>query len=321
MRELDSIDGLVWAGVLVAGLVLTVAWIRTSASWWLRALGGRRPVLAQTVGLLIGGIALTSFTAIFSTVRELRPSLAISRAASSAEHQQVDAQVWAVPEHVWQFVMDGELLVIAHKPYFVPVLALLILFPFAAAFARRGPLDAPWAFLDPGGRLQTPPLTLRPLLPLAIGAVAGIGFLVLAALIRLYMHYGVSAESRAQDVTLLSFFVSMVALAVLVQLVAGAAGASARRPSRRARRVVRRRLLRLARHHRRADRRRLRDAALTQPWTVRVDGRGDVLMARVQQLIAQGAIASLAGGLLVVGVQAIRRRRAAEQLQPAGIAP
>ena len=41
--ELDSLDGLVWAGVLVAGLVLIVAWFRTSASWWLRALGGRRP--------------------------------------------------------------------------------------------------------------------------------------------------------------------------------------------------------------------------------------------------------------------------------------
>ena len=81
VRELDSIDGLLWAGVLVAGLVLIVAWIRTSASWWLRALGGRRPLLAQTAGLLIGGIALTAFTAIFSTVRELRPSLAVSRAA------------------------------------------------------------------------------------------------------------------------------------------------------------------------------------------------------------------------------------------------
>ena len=48
---------------------------------------------------------------------------------------------------------------------------------------------------------------------------------MLAALVRLYMHYGVSAETRALDATILSFFVSMVALAILVQLVAGAAGA------------------------------------------------------------------------------------------------
>jgi Zn-dependent protease with chaperone function len=321
LRELDSIDGLVWAGVLVAGLVLIVAWIRTSASWWLRALGGNRPVLAQTVGLLVGGIALTSFTAIFSTVRELRPSLAISRAASSAEHQQVDAQVWAVPERVWQFVMDGELLVIAHKPYFVPVLALLVLFPFAAVVARRGPLDAPWAFLDPGGRLQTPPLTVRPLLPLALGALAGLCFLVLAALIRLYMHYGVSAETRAQDVTLLSFFVSMVTLAVLVQLVAGAAGAW---------------------HGGLIGALGASSVAGCFGWLGIIGGPtagGCVTPLSLnpgpcawtieatfswhvfQQLIAQGAIAGLAGGLLVVGVQAIRHRRSAEQLQPAGIAP
>ena len=61
----------------------------------------------------------------------------------------------------------------------------------------------------------------------------------------------------------------------------GRRGRVARRSSRRARRVVRRRLLRLARHHRRADRRRLRDTALTQPWAVRLDGRSDVLVARV----------------------------------------
>jgi len=317
VRELDSFDGLVWAGVLVAGLVLIVAWIRTSASWWLRALGGRRPVLAQTAGLLIGGIALTAFTAIFSTVRELRPSLAVSRAMSSIEHQQVDAQVWAVPERVWQFVMDGELLVIAHKPYIVPVLALLILFPFAAALARRGPLDAPWAFLDPGGRLRTPPLALRPLLPLALGAVAGLCFLVLAALIRLYMHYGVSAETRAMDVTLLSFFVAMVALAILVQLVAGAAGAW---------------------HGGLIGALGASFVAGCFGWLGIIGGPtagGCVAPLSLnpgpcawtidatfswhvfQQLIAQGAIAGLAGGLVVVGIKALLHRKPAEELRPA----
>jgi Zn-dependent protease with chaperone function len=317
VRELDSFDGLVWAGVLVAGLVLIVAWFRTSASWWLRGLGGRRPLLAQTAGLLIGGVALTAFTAIFSTVRELRTSLAVSRAMSSVEHQQVDAQVWAVPERVWQFVMDGELLVIAHKPYIVPVLALLILFPFAAAFASRGALDPPWAFLDPGGRLLTPPLTVRPLLPLAIGAVAGLGFLVLAALIRLYMHYGVSPETRAMDVTLLSFFVSMVALAILVQLVAGAAGAW---------------------HGGLIGALGASFVAGCFGWLGIIGGPtagGCVTPLSLnpgpcawtidatfswhvfQQLIAQGAIAGLAGGLVVVGVKALLRRKPAEELQPA----
>ncbi len=321
LRELDSLDGLLWAAALVAGLVLLVAWIRTSASWWLRALGGHRPLLAQAAGLLVAGAAFSTFTAVYTTVRELRPSLAFSRDASSAEHQLVDAQVWAVPERAWQFVMDGELMVIAHKPYLVPVLALLILFPFAAAFARRGPLEAPWAFLDPGGRLRTPALTLRPLLPLALGALAGLAFLVLAALIRLYMHYGVSAETRAMDATLLSFFVTMVTIAILVQLVAGAAGAW---------------------HGGLVGALGASFVAGCFGWLGIVGGPtagGCVTPLSLnpgpcawtiestfswhvfQQLIAQGAIASLAGGLVVVGVRALLHRRSPAELRPAQIAP
>jgi Zn-dependent protease with chaperone function len=317
VHELDSIDGLVWAGVLVGGLVLIVAWIRTSASWWLRALGGRRPRLALTVGMLIGGAALTTFTAIFTIVRELRPTLAISRAASSVEHQQVDAQVWAVPERVWQFVMDGELLVIAHKPYLVPLFALLVLFPFAAAFARRGSLDAPWAFLDPGGRLKTPTMAIRPLLPLAIGALAGLGFLVLAALVRLYMHYGVSAETRAMDATLLSFFVSMVSLAILVQLVAGAVGAwhgglvGALGAS-----LVAGCFGWLGIIGGPAAGGCVTPLSLNPgpcAWTVESTFSWHVF----QQLIAQGAIAGLAGGLVVVGAKALLHRKRSEELHPA----
>jgi hypothetical protein len=40
-----------------------------------------------------------------------------------------------------------------------------------------------------------------------------------------------------------------------------------------------------------------------------------------QQLIAQGALAGLAGGLVVVGVKALLRRKPAKELQPAGTAP
>lgn len=319
LRDLFTGDGVLWAGPLVAGLVLLVAWVRTSASWWLRALGGRRPLLAQTVGMLVAGAALTSFTAVFSTVRELQPSLAFSRAASSLEHEQVDAQVWAVPERVWQFVMDGELLVIVHKPYFVPVLALLVLFPFAAALVGRRPLDAPWAFLDPGGRLDTPPLALRPLLPLGLGALAGLGFIALAAASRLGVHYGASAETRATDAAILSFYVSLVALALLVQLVAGAAGA------------VRGGLIGA-----------LGaafvagcfgwlgivggpavggciDALSLNPgpcaWTVPAGFSWDVF----KQIVAEGSLAGAAGGIGVVGVQELRRRRRpAEELHAAG---
>jgi Zn-dependent protease with chaperone function len=317
LRELDTVDGLIWAAVLVSGLMLLVAWIRTSASWWLRALGGRRPVVAQTAGLLVAGAAFSTFTAVFSTVRELRPSLAFSRAASSLEHQQVDAQVWAVPERVWQFVMDGELLVIAHKPYFVPVLALLAFFPYAAMLVRRRPTEAPWAFLDPGGELHTPKLGIRPFLPLLIGAAAGLAFLVLAAVIRLSVHYGASAETRATDAAVLSFFVSLVALAILVQLIAGAAGAwhgglvgalgaafvagcfgwlgIVGGPTAGGC---------------------IEQLSLNPgpcAWTVPAGFSWDVF----KQIIAQGAIAGLAGGLVAVGIRALVHRRPAKELHPA----
>ena len=204
----------------------------------------------------------------------------------------------------------------------MPVLALLAFFPYAAMLVRRSPMEAPWAFLDPGGRLRTPPLGRRPLLPLLIGATAGLGFLVLAALVRLGMHYGVSAETRALDATLLSFFVSMVALAILVQLVAGAAPRVATGAGRRARRVVRRRLLRLARHRRRPDGRwlrRLRSRSTRGPAPGQSTRRSHGTSS--SRWWPQGAIAGLAGGLVAVGVHALVHRRRSEELRPAGVAP
>ena len=156
LHELASLEGLAWAAVLVGGIVLLLAWIRTSASWWLRALGGRRPGYAQAAGLLVAAAGLSVFMGVFYAVRSTRDVLAVSRLASELEHAQVDAQVWAVPLRVWQFVMDAELLFIVTKPYFVPALALLAFFPYAAFLVRKRTQDAPWAFLDPGGVLRTP---------------------------------------------------------------------------------------------------------------------------------------------------------------------
>jgi Zn-dependent protease with chaperone function len=319
----DSLDGtgLPYTLAFVGVLLLVVAWIRASASWWVRALGGRRPTLAMAAGVLVAGIALTTLISVVYAMHSLRDALAVSRLGSAIQHAAVDASVWTVPKPVWQFVMDAELLVIVYKPYFVPVLVALILFPYAAILVRRRPTDAPWAFLDPGGELRTPPLPrLHPLQPLVIGAAAGLVLLALAAIVRLGMHNGVSAETRATDAALLSFYVSMVALAILVQLIAGAAGA------------VRGGLIGAL------------GAAFVAgcfgwlaivggpfaggcvdslslnpgpcAWTVEAGFSWNVF----KQVIAQGAIAGLAGGLLVVATQAVLRRRRAEEPQPAGVA-
>ena len=317
LRELTTFGGLAWAAVLAAGIVLLFAWIRSSASVWLRALGGRRPGAAQAAGLLVAAAALTVFMGVFYALRGSREALAFSRAASEVEHTAVDAEVWVVPLRVWQFVMDGQLLVIVHRPYFVPVLALLCVFPIGALLVRQRPMEAPWAFLDPGGRLQTPRPTLRPLRPLVVGVAAGVGFLVLAALLRLAVHYGAEAETRATDAAILSFYVTTVSLALLVQFCAGAAGA-------------------------------WRDGLVgalgatfvagcfgwlgivagptaggcVDPlslnsgpcaWTVPAAFSWDVF----KQVVAQGAVAGLAGGLIVIGAQALLRRRTAGELHPA----
>lgn len=317
----NAFDGsLFWIAALLAGLALLLAWFRTSASWWLRALGGRRPTLALTAGLLVGGFALTTFASVLYVTYDLRDALAISRAGTALQQDAVAATVWTVPEPVWQLVTDAELLVIAYKPYFVPVLAALVLFPYLSALVRTRPDAAPWAFLEQGGRLQTPPLTLRPLLPLAIGAAAGVAFLLVAAVIRLAVHYGVSAETRATTAALGSILVGTISVALLVQLVAGALGA------------LRGGLIGAL------------GAAFVAGcfgWLAIVGGpmaggcvpplslnpgpcawtvEAGYSWAIFKQLIAQGAILGLAGGFLVVATQALLRRRRAE-LQPAGAAP
>ena len=309
--------GLPFVIAFVVVLLLVVSWIRASASWWVCALGGRRSTAAMAGGVLVAGVALTSLVSIVYVLHSLRDALAVSRAESAAEHAIVDATVWTVPQPVWEFIRDGEMLLIVHKPYFVPVLVALILFPYAAALVHDRPSEAPWAFLDPGGRLLTPPLPrLRPLLPLAIGAGAGLVMLALAAVIRLAVHEGVSAETRATDAALLSFLVSMVALAILVQLLAGAAGA------------VRGGLIGALGAAFVAGcfgwlaivggpfAGGCVDALSLNPgpcaWTVTAGYSWDVF----KQVVAQGAVAGLAGGLVVVAVQALLRRRQAEELSP-----
>jgi len=321
LRNLGSAAGLAWAAGLVAGVVLLLAWIRTSASWWVRALGGRHPIAAGAIGLVVATGALASFMGIFYGLRSVPEALSFSRAGSEAQHAAVDAQVWAVPRPVWQFVMDGQLLVIVQKPVFVPVLALLALFPFAAMLIRRRPEQAFWAWLDPGGELRTPRLTLRPLLPLALGVAVGLSYLLAIVAVRFGVHAGASAETRATDAAILSFFVGTLALALVFAFAAGALGA-------------------------------LRggligaiaaafvagcfgwlgivggpmlggcvDPLSLNPgpcaWTVPAAFSWDVF----QQVVAEGAIAGLAGGLVALGVQALVRRRRAEALQPAGAAP
>lgn len=316
---LDTTAGFLWLAALVAVVVLLLAWTRTSAWWWLAALGSRRPYVALATGLLTAAAGVTVFLGVYFGAHAVRESLAFSRAASASQHAFVDGEVWAVPRPVWQFVMDPELMVIVQKPYVVPALVLLAVFPLLAALVRRRDGDAGWAFLDPGGEVRSRPHDLHPLWPVAVGALAGVSFLALAALIRLSVHYGVDAATRATDAAILSIYVFTFAVALAVQLAAGAVAAwrgglvaslgavfvagcfswLAIVGGPFAGGCV--------------------DPLSINPgpcaWTVESSFALDVF----QQVIAEGTIVGLAGGIAALGVRAAlaRRHAAEEELQPA----
>lgn len=315
-----------WALTLVAGLVLLTGWIGGSAVVWLRALGARRPLLAAWVGLLTSAAVLTVSTGAFYALRETEEVLGVSRAGTAAQHAFVSDTVWAGPRAMWQLIMDPQFLVVVQRPFVVPVLALLWVFPLAATLVRgrrRGRND--WAFLDPGGQLPAPGPALDPLRPLAIGAAAGLAFCALALLFRFSVHAWVSPETRASDAFVLSFYVWHVAIGVLTQAVAaGRAAARSRNPSRvvdgLAAAFVAGSLVTLAIVAGPAVGGCIDPLSISSgpcAWTVEAAFTWDVY----QQVIAEGAIAALAGALLVVGVRAWRaHRHPAEELQSAHLA-
>lgn len=216
-----------WALALVAGLVLFTAWLGAVASWWLRALGTRPPRLAAAAVLAGAAGVLSVFMAVFYVARDARPAIELSTRLTEAQHAAVSATAWAGPEWLWRSLMDPASLVVVHRPFLPPALVLLWALPLLAWLVARRPSRAPadWAFLDEGGELRVPALALRPLRALAIGAAGGLTFCALSLVVRFALHTGVSAETRATDAFLLSFFFWMLVLALLAQAAAGGTAA------------------------------------------------------------------------------------------------
>jgi Zn-dependent protease with chaperone function len=315
-------DDVLWAAALVAGLVLVVAWMAASAGYWLRTLGPRRPVAATLAGLGAGSVVLTAFMGVFYVTRDLRETLALSRRGTAAMHAQVADAVAAGPAWMWQLLMDGQLLVVLQRPLIVPALALLWLFPLAAALVRRREGDGGWAFIDAGGTLRTMPLRLRIVRPLVIGAAAGAVFFLLQLAARGSFHANVAPATRATDEFILSFFVWMLLLAVLAQGGAAiAATAVSRNPSPvldgMAAAFVAGALCAVGIAAGPAVGGCVESLSLNPgpcAWTVPAWYTRDVL----QQVVGQGAAVGLACALAVAGVRAlVRARGAADRLAPA----
>jgi Zn-dependent protease with chaperone function len=328
LRELLEGRGSAWALGLTIAIVLVLAWVRAGADAWLRAYAGRRPGLAALAGLLMAAGVLTIVLGVFYVSRESRELVSVVKQATGLQHEAVGQVVWAGPEWVWQLALNPQLLWIVQRIELLPVVVLAWLVPLAAAIARRAPAVAEqerWAFLDAGGRLRIPSLSPHLLRALLVGVGAGAAFLVAETLLRLGLHYGMSADLRARDELILAFFAWQIALALLAQ---GAAGAVATAVSGHRARVVDGLAAAFLAGSIAAlgilggptaggcvDPLSVNSGSCS--WTIPADFFWDTY----RQVVVQGALAALAAGLATLGVLALlRRHEPAEGLHPAGAA-
>ena len=317
-------EDLLWGVALVVGLALFTGWLAAVAAYWLRSLRNRTPQVASALSLLAAAAVLSVFMAVFYIARDTRTIIDASAASTKQQHAQVAETAWAGPVWLWQALMDPAFLVVVHRPFILPALVLVWVVPLAAAFWRgRSGEDADWAFLEPGGKLRQPSLALRLIRPLAVGLVAGLAFWALVLLLRFSLHNGVSAETRAEDAFLSSFFFRTLVLALVVQAAAGGIAAYvSRNPVRLvdalAAGFVAGAMASLGILGGPAVGGCIDPLSLNPgpcAWTVSGSFSWDVF----RQVVAQGAVGSLAGGALGIGLRALLDRRGSDELSPAGV--
>jgi hypothetical protein len=194
---------------------------------------------------------------------------------------------------------------------------VLWLFPFAAWLRRRRqPSEAAWAFLDGAGRLHIPLLGRAPFEPWRIGLIAGGACVCALVALRLGLRAGFATETREQLGFAFAFSYWQYLIALGAQAIAGMVVAA------------RVRELRLA-------------AALAAAFTAGVIATAaiavvpsvascvDPIALRSSQcawyvdagdtwftfrlVVAEGALLAIAGGVVVLGVQALLGRRRVPQ--------
>ena len=186
-------SGAIWIALLAVALVLVLAWVGATAETWIRARAGtERPARTTLLGLLLASGFLAVVVAVFTYARDTRSEIGRHVAV---EHD-IAADVASVgPQWLWDGVFDLWVLSLLEQPVIVLALVVVWLFPLAAWLRRRmQSSDAPWAFLDPGGRLRIPPLGRVSLEPWRIGALAGAAALCALVVLRIGLRLGFSAE-------------------------------------------------------------------------------------------------------------------------------
>ncbi len=319
--------GVVWILALVVGLLLLLAWVGASGEAWIRALAGTsRPTVSTLAGLLFASGMLAIFIGVFFQLYGSRPVIAISREGTEIEHAEVAAIAWVGPTWLYQLIRDPYVLIVLTQPVVFIGLVALWLFPLAAWLLRRDRVgEAPWAFLEPGGRLRIPLLGRGSLNHFVVGLVTGLAYLVALLVLRVALRATVDAETRAEFLFPVAFFHWQLVLALVAQgaaamvatarapadglpLVAGLAAAFVTGVIATVGIVVGPSLAGCV------------DPIALNPlpcaWTVEA---GFSWLA-LRLILAEGAIVALAGGLVVLGVRAVLAR-GHEPVVPAAESP
>ena len=305
-----------WIAALLIGVVLLVAWVGGSAAAWIRALAGStRPTTVLVAGLLVASGVLSVFIGVFFAIFKTPAANTFSRQGAALEYEEVSEIAWVGPKWLYQALRDTQALIVLTQPVVFASVIALWLFPFAAFLWRRDRVaDAPWAFLEPGGRLRIPLIGRASLDWLWIGLIAGGATLACLLVLRLGLRAGIDAETRAEQFFPLAFFYWQLVLALVVQAVAGGVAAA------RSRSTGMPLVVALAAGFVTAV---IASAGIVigptlagcvepiamnpGPCAWQVDASFYWLLVRL--VVAQGAVAAVAGGLLVLGVQAVLARR------------
>jgi Zn-dependent protease with chaperone function len=307
-----------WIAALLAGVVLLVAWVGGSAAAWIRALAGSRPPsLVLVAGLLVASGVLSVFVGVFFAIFKTGPVNAVSRELGALDYDGVSEVAWVGPQWFYQALWDTRARDVLTQPVVFASLVALWLFPLAAWRWRRDRVaDAPWAFLEPGGRLRIPLIGRASFDWLWIGLIVGGASVAGLLVLRLGLRAGIDAETRAEFLFPIAFFHWQLMLALIAQAGAGVVAAA------RSRSTGIPLVLALAAAFVTACIATggivvgpslagcIEPIAMNPgPCTWDVDAGFAWLILR--QIVAQGAVAAVAGGLVALGLMAIVSRRRA----------
>lgn len=203
-----------WGGLTFVGLVLFLRWMRTVASAWLdTALDSTSSGRSYVGALIVGGGVLGVWLGVLFFVNDVAEAIQVGAPALASVPLTLLVVV-GVPPIAWYILPEAITLLAV-----VSIWAL----PLAAWMRRppdRSPAHASWAFLD--AAVGHPPLAPTPRFSLngalRTAILAGVVFAGLLLTLRIGSRLAVSAAVRDSDQYKVGFYLSWLALAILIEV-------------------------------------------------------------------------------------------------------